>query len=140
MLESGKNAPAAEELNRVVARLLAQGADGAQIVEMVAERITTLTELASTTLAPDVRCDEDAEVMYEPGQLPDGLIDLPSAAKKYEIPVVTLRAWMRRGKIPFRGRLRGKAAGGGFLVTEKRAIQHARENPRKPWHNKSATP
>ena len=77
------------------------------------------------------------DVIYEPGELPEGLIDLPSASKKYGIKVGTLQAWIRRGKLPRRGRLKARAAGGGYIVTEQAAILHCRDNPRKPWFNKS---
>ena len=36
----------------------------------------------------------------QPGNLPEGLIDLPSASKKYGISVVIrFAAWVRRGKL-----------------------------------------
>ena len=80
----------------------------------------------------------DGLPLYLPGLLPDNLIDLPSAAKKYGIPVRTLRGWVHRGRLPRRGRLKGKASGGGYIVTEESAILYCRDNPRKPWHTKSA--
>ena len=83
---------------------------------------------------------EVEDVMYEPGELPEGLIDLPSASKKYGIPGSTLRNWVARGKLPRCGRVRARAAGGGYIVTEMAAIEYCRDNPRKPWFNKSATP
>ena len=81
---------------------------------------------------------EPDDVVYEPGNLPEGLIDLPSASKKYGIPVRTLQSWVHRGKLPRRGKLRARSPGGGYTVTEQAAILYCRDNPRKPWHNKSA--
>ena len=81
---------------------------------------------------------EADDVVYEPGNLPEGLIDLPSASRKYGIPVRTLQSWVHRGKLPRRGKLRARSPGGGYTVTEQAAILYCRDNPRKPWHNKSA--
>ena len=36
---------------------------------------------------------ETDDVIYEPGELPEGLIDLPSASKKYGIRIGTLQAF-----------------------------------------------
>ena len=52
--------------------------------------------------------------IYE--KLPDGAIDLPSAARKYGVNSETMRRWLDKGKVPVIGRLRGPAQGGGFLV------------------------
>ena len=62
-------------------------------------------------LPPD---DCSPDTMYT--ELPEGLIDLPSAAKKFDIPVRTIRAWVNRGHLQARGRLKGAARGGGYLV------------------------
>ena len=82
---------------------------------------------------------EPDDVIYEPGNLPEGLIDLPSASKKYGIKVGTLRQWVHVGKLPRKGRLRAPSPGGGYIVTEEAAIPYCRDNPRKPWYNKSVT-
>ena len=82
---------------------------------------------------------EQDDVIYEPGELPEGLIDLPSASKKYGIKVGTLRQWIHVGKLPRKGRLRAPAKGGGYIVTDEAQIVYCRDNPRKPWHSKSIT-
>lgn len=87
-----------------------------------------------------VHPNEPEDVIYEPGNLPAGLIDLPSASKKYSIPVKTLRSWVHRGKLPRRGRLKARAAGGGYIVVEDAMIQHCRDNPLKTGRKKRATP
>ena len=51
------------------------------------------------------------DVMYEPEELPEGLIDLPNTAKKFGIPVRALGSWVHIGKLPGRppgGPRRGK--------------------------------
>lgn len=79
------------------------------------------------------------DVIYEPGELPEGLIDLPSASRKYGIPVKTLRSWVHRGKLPRCGRLKARAAGGGYIVVQDAMIQYCRDNPLKTGRKKRAT-
>ena len=110
--------------------------DGLSEAEM-ANMITAVeSEISSTNGVHPV---DTGDVIYEPGQLPEGLIDLPSASKKYGIKPATLRMWVQRGRLPRRGRLRGPSPGRGYIVTVEAAIEHCRDNPRKPWHNKSVT-
>ena len=81
--------------------------------------------------ANGVYSKETDDVIYEPGNLPEGLIDLPSASKKYGIKVGTLRSWVHVGKLPRMGRLRGRAPGGGYIVTRDADIEYCRDHPRK---------
>ncbi len=102
--------------------------DGLSPVEM-ASMITAVTETQRPTNG--VHSVEPADVIYEPGNLPEGLIDLPTASKKYGIRVDTLRRWVQRGKLPRCGRLRARSPGGGYIVTVEEEILHCRDNPRK---------
>ena len=77
------------------------------------------------------------DVMYEPGNLPEGLIDLPSAAKRYGIRPRTLYEWVKRGKLPKCGRVRAKAPGGGYILTVEAEIVYCRDNPQKRGRKKS---
>ena len=52
-------------------------------------------------------------------ELPEGLIDLPSATAKYSLNRATLRSWLTRGRIRIFGRLKGSASGGGYLVVDE---------------------
>ena len=52
-------------------------------------------------------------------ELPEGLIDLPSAQRDYGCKADTLRSWVRRGHLTLMGRLRGASPGGGYLVVSK---------------------
>ena len=128
---------ATDELRRALARAAAAGVPH-DVIERMATEPMTLNQVATELLDADADCPEpdddfaQCEIIYEPGQLPDGLIDLPSAAKQENIPLSTLRTWVQLGKIPRRGRLKAPAAGGGYVVTERTAILHARDNPRKP--------
>ena len=111
--------------------------DGLSLDDMVSMITTAFNHESSNRSVHPTQADD---VIYEPGNLPEGLIDLPTASKKYGIPGSTLRNWVLRGKLPRRGRVRARAAGGGYIVTEMAAIEYCRDNPRKPWFSKSATP
>lgn len=138
MVESGKSTPA-EDLNSVVDRLLAEGADGAKIHEMVAQRIAAHPQVETAADIADY--SENAET--PPGnegrngelpiytELPEGLIDLPSAAREYGIQGATLRMWIQRGKLIRRGRLKAPAAGGGYVVVRKADIEYCKDHPLK---------
>ena len=81
--------------------------------------VATATPPAPTNgHSPDnVRKDDRELPIYT--ELPDGLIDLPSAAKKHGGTVGQFRNWINRGRIKVRGRLRAAAPGGGFLVVSE---------------------
>ena len=49
-------------------------------------------------------------------ELPDGLIDLAKAAKKYNCTAERFRRWVYRGYLEERGRLRGPGPNGGSIV------------------------
>ena len=103
----------------------------------MASMITAATETQRPTNS--VHPTEPDDVIYEPGNLPDGLIDLPSASKKYGISVVTLRSWVQRGKLPRRGRVRAPSPGRGYIVTAEADIEYRRDNPRKTGRKKLAS-
>ena len=138
MVESGKSSPN-EELRDAIDQALQSGVDEKAIAQMVAERALTLNDVARNGLAVETPPENAGDVIYEPGGLPEGLIDLPSAAKKYGIKPATLRMWVQRGRLPRRGRLRGPSPGRGYIVAAIADIEYCRDNPRKPWHNKSVT-
>ena len=52
-------------------------------------------------------------------ELPEGLIDLPSASTRYGCGIARLRNWVRQGQLPLKGRLRRPAPGGGYLVVSE---------------------
>ena len=127
------NDPKREAFQAAVERAREDGLSNAEMAIMIT---ATEPETPSTNGA---HLDGSDDVIYEPGNVPEGLIDLPSASKKYGIPVRTLGTWVRRGKLPKCGRLRGRSPGGGYIVTDEAAILYCRDHPRKPWHSKSVT-
>jgi hypothetical protein len=124
MVESVKSTPN-EALRGAIDQALRSGMDAGEIADMVAECTVNLQHMATDDLAADTPHKGQGDVRYEPGELPEGLIDLPSAAKKYGIPGSTLRNWVQRRKLPRCGRLRARADGGGYIVTEEAAIDRA---------------
>ena len=76
-------------------------------------------------------------------ELPEGLIELSAAAEKLGCTVHRIRAWVRRGQVQVRGRLRSGCPGGGhFVVAEAdlkerlAAPQNKGGRPRKTRINK----
>ena len=55
-------------------------------------------------------------------ELPEGLIDLPTAMRKYGCRRGRLDSWVKRGHLEVRGRLRGAAPGGGYLVVSEAEV------------------
>ena len=110
--------------------------DGLSLDDMVS-MITTAVNHESSNRS--VHPTQANDVIYEPGNLPEGLIDLPSASRKYGISKATLRTWVHRGKLPRLGRLRAKSPGGGYIVTREAEILYCRDHPRKTGRKKRET-
>ena len=52
-------------------------------------------------------------------ELPEGLIDLPSAVKKYGLKPRTVQDWVKNGHVPLRGRFKAATRSGGYLVVSE---------------------
>ena len=77
-------------------------------------------------------------------ELPNGLIDVPSAARRHDLNLRTIHSWIRVGHISRVGRLRAPARGGGYsvvneaeLVAYKNAPRNKGGRPRKSWQRMS---
>ena len=89
---------------------------------MIADRII-YHEVATPSDIVEVMAHHDDEtypteeryVVYQ--DVPAGLIDLPSAARKYGVNLKTAGGWLRRGLIPRMGKLRAPGPGGGYNLT-----------------------
>ena len=142
MVESGKST-LTEDLQSAIDQALRSGMDAEAIAHMVAERIkatrvSDAKDIVGVLDAPETTPEDTGAVIYEPGELPDGLIDLPSAAKKYGIPVRTLQSWVHRGRLSRRGKLRARSPGGGYTVVIAADIEYCRDHPRKRGRKKNA--
>ena len=105
------------------------------------DELTLQSMVTEAYNAPQVNGAEPApaaEVIYD--ELPEGLIDLPSAATKYGRPITTLRGWVHRGKLISVGRLRAPAYGGGYVVVDEESLKSVITNPPKNGRPKLKPP
>ena len=82
--------------------------------------ITRRTSQAKSTVARRqeiFRTPHDDLPIYT--ELPEGLIDLPSAMMMYDGGRPRLRNWVKRGYLEIHGRLRAPAPGGGYIIVSK---------------------
>ena len=68
--------------------------------------------------------------VYGHDELPEDLIDLPTASREYGVLLTTLHAWIRREKLGVHGRRRAPAVGGGYLVVSRAELQQLVDAPR----------
>ena len=128
---SERNGTARESLDRVsraIADALAEGVDERELLDMV----TTVAadHVAEQREIPGLFSDlNDHEIIY--AEVPEGLIDLPSAAEKYACRIPTLRQWVLRGHLKVYGRLRAPAPGHGYLLVSERELSDHMKAPRK---------
>ncbi len=106
-------------------------ADGLSFDDM-AEIITAAAE--SERSGSPVHSADPKDVIYERGQLPEGLIDLPSAARKYGeaygVSADAMRKWVNRGRVTKAGLLKAPAPGGGYLVILESDLLEYMQRPR----------
>ena len=103
---------AAHPLRKAMADARAAGMDLADVRNMVTDVYTAEHNQSEPPPTADVVYDE----------LPDGLIDLPSACRKYGVNRQTANGWMRKGQIPYLGKIKAPARGGGYNVTSLSAF------------------
>ena len=108
-----------EDLRADIQAALESGVPKDQLLDMVNIaylQMATATPPAPTNgHSPDNVQKENQELPVFDA-LPDGLIDLPSAQKKYRCTRARFQNWILKGQITVRGRLKGPARGGGYLV------------------------
>ena len=109
------------EAGEAIERALRSGATREEILFMLELKVTE-HEVAYQDTLPAFP-DDDRDTVYI--ELPPGLIDVPTASRKYNVPDATLRGWIKKGRLHSRGRLKGPAARGGFqVVDEDELVQH----------------
>ena len=116
MVESAQTVEAAEAIRS----LYAAGAEEREIHELVS------AVAIQSKPDQDQAIVENGLMVYE--VLPEGLISLPEAAKKYDRSIGTLHSWRRQGRIEAVGRLRASAPGGGyylFRISDIKAVNAA---------------
>ena len=95
----------------------------------VSEKVLHSMLTTETIAAQDHHCETCSPDNYDPdtvyAELPEGLITLPEAARKYNVNRRTIQTWLRQNHITSKGRLRGSARGGGFvLVSEDELVRY----------------
>ena len=107
--------------------------DGLSLEDM-ASMITAAKNEPQPTNGVHPKDTDDVDVIYEPGQLPEGLIDLPSAAAKYAdeygVSEGAMRQWVNRGRVAKAGRVKAPARGGGYLVVNENELVEFMGQPR----------
>ena len=71
-------------------------------------------------------------------ELPETLIDLSTARKKYGLGRQRFYNWINRGHLEVLGRLRAPARGGGYLVVSKAALERLVANPPRKGRSPSS--
>ena len=113
-----RNRKSRESLDRAtkaIADALAEGVGERELLDMVTTVATDIT--VEQPEIPGMFLDvNEQEIIYTEDEVPEGLIDLPSAAQKYNCPVGTLQTWVKRGHLKTFGRLKAPARGGGYVL------------------------
>ena len=92
----------------------------------IAHILVAEDDLVACTTKKHTRHKPNQVPMYD--ELPKGLIDLPTAGKKYGLNTGTVRGWVNKGELEVAGRLRAPAPGGGYLVvSEDELLTHIAE-------------
>ena len=124
------------DLTVIVRRALDSGIPGEDILNMVQ------TEVKGHETFHEPRFvgfdSYDQEIVFT--ELPDGLIDVPTAVRKYTLNRGTLRNWLNKGYVKVRGRLKGPATGGGFLVIREKELTDYMAVPRSKGRPKKNRP
>ena len=91
--------------------------------------VTLLDRAEFTTLITGTTSTDGVDGLPIYNSIPDDLITVTDACKKYKRSVTTLRRWWRNGYIQLMGRVRGPAPGGGYLLVSVDEIEAHISNP-----------
>ena len=112
---------AEQPLRKAMAEARDAGIEKADLISMV-------TDVYNAPQVNDAEPAPAAEHVYD--ELPEGLIDVPSACRAYGLNRRTVNGWIRRGLIPKLGKLRAPA--GHVNVTDHAAIVKFASQPVNP--------
>ena len=90
------------------------GAEEGRLHSMLTMEATAAEEHHCQPPPPD---PSGPETIYT--ELPDGLITVPEAARKYQINRRTIQTWLNQNRLERKGRMRGSARGGGFVLIDE---------------------
>lgn len=115
------------DLTVIVRLALDSGMPGEDILNMVQTEVKGYETFHEPRFLGFESYDQETVFTEE---LPAGLIDVPTATKHYEIKPRTLHNWLSKGYITVRGRLKGPATGGGYLVIREQDLIDYMSAPR----------
>ena len=122
-LANRNDLPGIGQVTAGVAQMLDAGVEKTELLSM----FQTIAENHQETLPkPSATNGYDENTVFT--ELPEGLIDLSTPAKKYQIARWALHNWVRRGHLVPRGRLKAPAPGGGYCVVDEAALVHCMAN------------
>ena len=122
----------------VLASMLEESVDSGIQVNEVA---TMVINAAYRSMAKETRVELLPMRPYPVyAEVPEGCIDLPSAAKKYGLNIGTVREWVRQGRVAQVGRLKAPAPGGGYLLVNEKELQTCIGTPRAKGGRPRKTP
>lgn len=100
-----------------MARARDAGMARADMISMVTDVFDPQEASGSSPLPPTKETEPapPADVVYD--ELPDGLIDLPSACREHGVNIQTANGWMRKGQIPRLGKLKAPGKGGANVTS-----------------------
>ena len=100
-----------------VSQMLSTGVAKADILSMFHTLVNQQDPVSSDSVAPN---GFDENTVFT--ELPEGLVDVPTASKKYAVNTAYLRDLLRRGRLQLHGRLKASAPGGGYLVLSEQQL------------------
>ena len=111
---------ATDALARAMSDALTNGLTTGEIAQMLAAQQPLALDYSAQNEAEPATGADDLPIYTE---LPEGLIDLPSAARKYGYHLRTMYMWVRRDRLECRGRLRAPSRGGGYIVVSEHELK-----------------
>ena len=107
-----------DHLGQAIIDALESGVSAKEILIML--QAALVQQEAEQRRLPEVPANSQHLIYSE---LPDGMIDLPTAAGKYDVPKTNLQSWIYRGRLHSYGCLRRSGPGGGSHIVHEGALR-----------------
>ena len=104
---------------------LQAGASEKDLQAMLKTEVADSQEHHCETCPPD---NYDPDTVY--AELPEGLITVPEAARKYNVNRRTIQTWLNQNRLERKGRMKGSARGGGFVLVDEGELVRYMNAPR----------
>ena len=114
-----------EQWRDVNQEALRAGAAEGYLQSMLTTETIAVQDHHCETCPPD---NYDPDTVY--AELPEGLITLPEAARKYNVNRRTIQTWLRQNRLERKGRMKGSARGGGFVLVDESELVRYMNAPR----------